>query len=134
MQITNGNILKTFETPITVQLAEGIDDVLTITALDVDIVDGRVYGITPIAVKPIHVDDRGNPYYRPVIFAAVDVMLQVLGVNIEFDFSGDSADYDYSDESKPFDMVFELGSDDVKVHSRAITMFAAMPGAVVTHL
>lgn len=109
------------------------DTVLVVSAIDVDVIDGHIYGITAEAVDPIWLAD--DSIYRLPVLAGVDVLLQMLGVSIVIDFSSDSADFDYSEDTEPFDPVFELSGANWladEAHTGAIKQFLAVPGAIIT--
>lgn len=128
------NIAFSLARPLVISVE--FDKAIVIDAIDIDIIDGRIYRIDAMATNgdgsPVAPMVDANPH-RPVVFAAIDALLQTLGVSIPFDFSSDSADYDYGDDAPCHSIIFELGSDDVSTHANAITAFCAVPGSILSH-
>lgn len=116
----NGTISKVFENGINMHIDGGTD--INVTSVNIDVVDGKVYGLNVIYSG--HNVDRDDGAEASMLLSQVDVMLQVLGVNTWFDWSSDSADYDPALHGVA---VFEV----LGQHVETITAFAAIPGAVV---
>jgi hypothetical protein len=136
--ITNGNIeiklpLGGISVPCTVSLPlvgiSGIPQTRLLTSIDLDVIDGKVYGINVVNSGPAVA--YGDDASKDVLLGIVDTILQMLGVTIFFGWSSDSADYDYKDDSTDEAFVFEIDHE-VNSDAAVINLFASVPGAIIT--